>query len=129
MLVFHLKFKPVLNMLKYISLWGILMSILTGCEPPQISVEQISTKKVGKVVHLKGKVVRLAPFVASSAYQVEDVTGKVWVVTQKNSPQLDQIINIKGKIEYQSLPFAEQELGDFYLVELEQLDSAIADSQ
>ena len=116
-------------MLKYISLWGILMSILTGCEPPQISVEQISTKKVGKVVHLKGKVVRLAPFVASSAYQVEDVTGKVWVVTQKNSPQLDQIINIKGKIEYQSLPFAEQELGDFYLVELEQLDSAIADSQ
>ncbi len=129
MLVSHFKFKPVFNTLKYISLWGILLSSLIGCKPPQISVEQISDRKVGKTIYLKGKVVHLAPFVDNSAYQIEDPTGRAWVVTTEKPPKLGQKISIKGKIEYQSLPFAEQELGDFYLVELEQLDFAIADSE
>lgn len=123
MLVFHRKFEPVLNMLKYISLWGILLGSLTGCKPSPISVEQISTKKVGSTIYLTGKVVGLAPFVHNSAYQIEDFTGRAWVVTQEVSPKIGEKVNIKGKIEYQSLPFAEEELGDFYIVELEQLEA------
>ncbi len=128
MLVSHLQFKPVLNTLKYISLWGILLSSLSGCQPSLISIEQISAKKVGKTVYLTGKIVQLAPFVDSSAYQVEDTTGKVWVVTSQKPPMLGQMIKVRGKIKYQSLPFAEQELGDFYLIELEQLKSTIVES-
>lgn len=127
MLVSHVKFKPVLNTLKYISLWGILLSSLIGCKPSQISIEQISARKVGKTVYLTGKVVHLAPFVDNSAYQIEDLTGQAWVVTTTKPPKVGQEISIKGKIEYQSLPFAQQELGDFYIVELEQLELATAE--
>ena len=127
MLVSRLKFKPVLNTLKYISLWGILLSSLIGCKPPQISIEQISDKKVGKTVYLTGKVVHLAPFVDNAAYQIEDPTGRAWVVTTITPPKLGQKISIKGKIEYRSLPFAKRELGDFYLIELEKLESEITD--
>ena len=123
MLFSYLKFKPVINKLKYISLWTILLSSLAGCQAPQVAVEQISAKKIDKVVYLTGKVVHLAPFVDNAAYQLEDETGKVWVVTTKTPPQKGQKIRIKGRIEYQSLPFAERELGDFYLVEIEQLES------
>ena len=119
-MISHSRFKPVLNQLKYISLWGILLSILIGCKPSQISIAQISEKKVGKTVYLTGKVVHLAPFVDNAAYQIEDSTGRTWVVSDKK-PALGQRITIEGKIEYQSLPFAERELGDFYVVELEQL--------
>ena len=104
---------------KYISLWIILLVSLFGCQAPVITVEQISHKKVGKTVYLTGKIVRQAPFLGNAAYQLEDGTGKVWVVT-KELPPSEQQINIKGKIQYQSLPFAEQELGDFYIVEIEQ---------
>ena len=121
MLVSHLKFEPVLDTLKYISLWGILLSSLIGCKPSLISVEQISQKRVSKTAYLTGKVVHLAPLVDNTAYQIEDPTGRAWVVTTKESPILGQKISIKGKIEYQSLNFGEQELGDFYVVELEQL--------
>ncbi|MCC0177458.1 hypothetical protein I4641_10765 [Waterburya agarophytonicola K14] len=121
MLVSHFRFEPVLNKLKYISLWGILLSSLVGCKPPHISIEQISPKKIGKIVYLTGKVVHLAPFVDNTAYQIEDITGKIWIITTQQAPKLGQKISIKGKIEYQSLPFADRELGDFYLVELEQL--------
>lgn len=121
MLISRSRFKPVLNTLKYISLWVILLSILVSCKPPQITIAQVSKRKVGKTVYITGKVAHLAPFIDNAAYQIEDSTGRIWVVTQKKAPALGQIITIEGKIEYQSLPFAERELGDFYLIELEQL--------
>jgi hypothetical protein len=108
--------------LRQISFWAILLLGLVGCRSPLIMIEEV-TQKVGKTVYLTGKVVHLAPFIGNGAYQMEDGTGKIWVVTSHALPQANQQIKIKGKIEYQSLPFAQQELGDFYLVELEKLPS------
>jgi len=123
MLISNLKFGSVLHKLKEISLAIALLASLFGCQTPLIVVEEISAKKVDKTVYLTGKVVHQAPFLDNAAYQLEDDTGKIWVVTTQNPPRLNQKINIKGKIQYQSLPFAQQELGDFYVVELEQLSS------
>ena len=128
MLVFPLKMRPVANQLKYISLWGILLSSLIGCKPSPISIAQISEQKTGKNVYITGKVVHLAPFVDNAAYQVEDMTGKIWVVTTDTPPELGQKIKIESKIKYQSLPFADRELGDFYLIELKQLELPTDDS-
>lgn len=121
----NLNFEPTLDKLKFASVWWIIFSSLIGCHAPFMAVQDISVKKTGKTINLTGKVIQVAPFIANAAYQLEDPTGKVWVVTDRNLPQLGQQINIKGKIEYQSLPFAEQELGDFYIVELEQLESSV----
>ena len=117
----NLSFTLLLNKLKQISLWATLILSLFGCRTASIAIEDIAAKKVDKTFYLQGKVVHLAPFLGNSAYQLEDSTGKIWVVTTQNPPSLNQQIEIKGKIKYQSLPFAEQELGDFYLVELEQI--------
>lgn len=124
MLISHLRFKSVFAFFQQISLGVILLTSLGGCRTPLITVEEITPKKMGKTVYLKGKVVHQAPFLDNAAYQLEDGTGKIWVVTTQAIPQFNQQISIKGKIEYQSLPFAKQELGEFYLVELEQLDSS-----
>lgn len=123
MLISHLSSRPILDRLTQICLWITLLIGLFGCRAPLITVEEISPKKVGKTVYLTGKVVRLAPLLEHTAYQIKDSTGNVWVVTTQSPPQLNRQVNIKGKIEYQSLPFAEQELGDFYLVELEKLSA------
>ncbi|HEY9769060.1 MAG TPA: hypothetical protein V6C71_11295 [Coleofasciculaceae cyanobacterium] len=97
------------------------MISLVGCRASLIAIEGISAQKIGKTVYLKGKVVNLAPFLDYAAYQIEDATGKIWVVTTQKPPEFGQPIDIKGKIQYQSLMFAKQELGDFYVIELEQL--------
>ena len=128
MLVSRLEFKPAIDKIKGISLWGILLSSLIGCGTSPISIEQISEKKIGRNVYITGKVVHLAPFVDNAAYQVEDATGKIWVVTEKDPPIRDRPIHLKGKIQYQSLPFDRQELGDFYLIELEQLEPPVKNS-
>ncbi len=104
-------------------LLALLLGGLAGCQPPVIKIETIKQKKSGKVVYLTGKVTQQAPFINTAAYQIQDETGSVWVVTEQTPPSIEQKIAIKGKIQYQSLPFAEQELGDFYVQELEQLST------
>ena len=121
MLIDNLKFRPVIP-IKHISLWLLLLYSLVGCRASLIAIKDISPKKVGKTVYLEGEVVHLAPLVDRTAYQLEDPTGTIWIVTATEPPKQGQQINVEGKIQYQSLPFAQQELGDFYLVELERLD-------
>ncbi|MBE9047370.1 hypothetical protein IQ255_23715 [Pleurocapsales cyanobacterium LEGE 10410] len=123
MLISNLRFRPVLGILRQACLQVMLLGSLIGCQASLISVEEIAPKKVGRTIYLTGKVVHLAPFIDRAAYQIEDATGKIWIVTDQDLPQLNRQISIKGKVEYQSLPVAEQELGDFYVVELEQLES------
>ena len=120
MLIPNLSFASVLNKLKQVSLGIFSLLSLFGCRTSPIAVEDIANKQVGKTVSLTGKVIHIAPFLERSAYQLEDSTGKIWVVTTQDPPQLDRQIEIKGKIKYQSLPFGDRELGDFYLIELEQ---------
>jgi hypothetical protein len=95
---------------------------LFGCQPSPINIINVENQKSGKVIYLTGRVTHLAPFVGNAAYQLQDDTGSIWVVTQ-TAPKLNSTINIKGKIQYQSLPLAETELGDFYIIELQQLET------
>ena len=120
MLIPNSRFLLVANELKQITL-GIILLGLAGCRTPLISIEDISSKKIGRTVYLTGTVADLAPLIDNAAYQLEDTTGQIWVVTTQNPPKFGQQIEIKGKIEYQSLPLSERELGDFYVVELEQM--------
>ena len=71
--------------------------------------------------HFSLEIYCFADFLDRAAYQIEDATGKIWVVTTQKPPEFGQLLSIKGKLEYQSLMFAEQELGDFYVIELEQM--------
>ncbi|MEL6494537.1 MAG: hypothetical protein AAFQ41_05350 [Cyanobacteria bacterium J06623_7] len=122
-MISYLRFVSLIHRFKSIALGTVLFYSLCGCQAPLVTVEEISPQQVGKTVFLSGKVVRRAPFLDNAAYQLEDSTGHIWVVTAQNLPRLGQQINLKGKIQYQSLPFDTQELGDFYLVEIEQLSS------
>ncbi|MEO1004359.1 MAG: hypothetical protein AAFW67_00640 [Cyanobacteria bacterium J06638_38] len=120
MLISSLRFRPGIDKLKRIISWVILGLSLAACRDSLVSVAEINDRKLDKTVYLTGKVVQIAPFVEHAAYQIEDATGKIWVVTTQVPPQVGESINLKGQIKYQSLPFAEQELGELYLVELEQ---------
>ncbi|WP_052055275.1 hypothetical protein [Myxosarcina sp. GI1] len=106
------------------SMVTILLGSLTGCGTPQVTTAEISRYKSGKIVYLMGNVTQSAPFIGNGAYQLNDETGSIWVVTKQKLPQTDRELAIKGEIQYQNLPVERQELGDFYLIELERLEPA-----
>ena len=89
------------------------------------SLRNIQKKKSGRTIYVKGQVTHRSPFLGSAAYQLQDSTGTAWIVTANSLPTQGEEVFIKGKIQYQSLPIEEQELGGFYLVELQQLTNQL----
>jgi hypothetical protein len=110
----------VIHKLFYLTIGGMLVTQLWGCQPAMITIDRVAAQKSGKIVYLSGQVTHLAPFIDNvGAYQLQDSRDKIWVVTQNSLPPKNSQITIKGKIEYQSLPFDERDLGGFYVIELE----------
>ncbi|YAF96727.1 MAG: hypothetical protein AB3A66_03365 [Nodularia sp. CChRGM 3473] len=68
-------------------------------------------------VYIQGKVEKQVPLVKQWAYQINDSTGKIWVVTnQPNLKEGEQVV-IKGHVRFQSIPLAGQEFGEVYIEE------------
>ncbi|MEA5515601.1 hypothetical protein [Nodularia sp. UHCC 0506] len=68
-------------------------------------------------VYVQGKVEKQVPLIKQWAYQINDSTGKIWVITnQPNLKEGEQVV-IKGKIRYKSIPLADQEFGEVYIEE------------
>jgi hypothetical protein len=96
------------------SLSGNGLKIGTNVTP----IEKIKPKQDNQaIVYIQGQVEKQAPMIKQWAYQINDSTGKIWVVTnQKNLGKGSQVV-IKGKVRYRSIPLAGKELGEVYLEE------------
>lgn len=116
------------------SLFSLLLGIgLIGCNssenlnvtrsnPSGVQIGQLQQQGASKVVYLKGKVGDRAPFLGSGAYQLQDETGTVWVITQRTLPAQGDIVAIKGEAKYETISIGEQKSQEFYILELEQLE-------
>ncbi|MCU0545201.1 MAG: DNA-binding protein [Oscillatoriaceae cyanobacterium Prado104] len=81
-------------------------------------------RQVDAEVYLKGKVGNRAPFVGNAAYQLQDGTGRIWVLTKQSLPQRGDEMLLKGNVRYKSITIknlAGRDLGEVYIEEMEQL--------
>ncbi|HAG85332.1 MAG TPA: hypothetical protein DCL61_30355 [Cyanobacteria bacterium UBA12227] len=72
-------------------------------------------------VYLQGKVINQAPFLKAGAYQLQDATGKIWIVTNQTLPNVGDTLVIQGKLQFKSIPLGGQELGEVYVEEQKKL--------
>lgn len=135
MLLFKPRFKTVNGKILFLSILVTISMGISGCqelinnslvalgkeELAITSVSNIPRQKNGRTIYVRGKVIHRSPFLGSAAYQLQDETGKVWVFTANPLPTKGTEVFIKGKIKQETLPFPEQDLGELYLVELQQL--------
>ena len=98
-------------------------SILVGCNfsHNSISIENITEKKLGKIVQISGKVTELAPLIRSAGYRLQDDTGSVWIITSNSLPILETEITVQGRVQIQDIMIEDENLTEFYLVELQKL--------
>ncbi|BAZ07118.1 hypothetical protein NIES3974_37810 [Calothrix sp. NIES-3974] len=68
-------------------------------------------------VYVQGKVIQRVPLVKKYAYQIDDNTGKIWVLTEQNNLKVNSQVVIKGQLRYQSISFEGQNFGEIYLEE------------
>ncbi|MBW4647308.1 MAG: hypothetical protein KME06_01205 [Kastovskya adunca ATA6-11-RM4] len=88
------------------------------------TVSEIKQNKiVTNIVHLRGQVSNRAPFLGNNgAYELQDESGKIWVITDASVPNLGDEVLIQGQAYYQSIPVAGQELGEVYVQEEQLLE-------
>lgn len=66
-------------------------------------------------VYLKGKVGDRVPILQGTVYELQDATGKVWVLTQAPAPQAGDEVTVKGVVRFKSIVLDGKEQGSIYV--------------
>jgi hypothetical protein len=104
----------------------VLVSVLS-CGPlaqlPGLDSAQVTTKiqsirqhplKTTVTIRIRGRILRQVPLVGSQAYELEDETGRIWVVT-KQVLTTGNVTTVQGVVRYHPISIAGQNLGEAYL--------------
>jgi hypothetical protein len=91
-------------------------------DPTITDIGKVQPDSRDSSIYLKGKVTAHAPLLSGGAYQLEDTTGKVWVLTQEKLPQQGTEIAIEGRVQYQDISIEQQSMGELYIVQVKQID-------
>jgi len=70
-------------------------------------------------VYLRGQVSDRIPLINAQVYQLQDGTGKIWVLTDKSTPKVGDRVYIKGQVRYGKIPIESQDFGEAYIEEQE----------
>ena len=89
--------------MRIVSLSLILVFLVLGCAL-RVKVSEIKSepeKYDSRQVSIKGTVVETVgiPFVQKGIYQVDDGTGKIWVVSQERRPSRGEKVAVKGEVK------------------------------
>ncbi|MGK7933195.1 MAG: hypothetical protein AB4041_17430 [Microcystaceae cyanobacterium] len=112
-------------------LLSLLLSVgLFGCNvidrfslafPNAINLNQLSETTEGTIIYIKGQVTDNVPLLGQGAYKLQDSTGNIWVITDKPLPDVGEEVMLKGQLEYKPISVSNQDLGEFYVLEIEKL--------
>ena len=76
------------------------MLVLVGCEAKTINQILAEPQRyANRDVGITGNVIRSFSVMGAGAYQVDDGTGKMWVVAKNNVPREGARVVVKGKIQ------------------------------
>ena len=78
-------------------------------------IQKISRKDDNTTIYIQGKVEKTAPLIKKKAYQINDSTGKIWVITNQRNLGIGEQVILKGDIQYKSIPLDGKEYGEIYL--------------
>lgn len=94
---------------------------LAGCDPSieVNSIAQLSTQtdRLEQSVLVEGVVRDRAPFLNNGAYQLQDESGTIWILTNNPLPDSGEAVTIEGKIKVKSIVLNNQEDQEVYLEE------------
>jgi hypothetical protein len=135
----------VIKMAIRASRWAIIFSLagtLIGCNPwtawsqqgadqgqlaqrnkanSVVAIASLSTAKSGQPIQIQGRVSQSAPFVQGGAYEVEDQTGKIWVITDKKLPVKGTEVLVEGQLNFHDLALGANNFGELFITEYQTL--------
>lgn len=98
----------------------LLLVGLTGCNAIGTqAIHRLTPKSAGKIISVRGEAIATAPFLDRGAYQLENKNGQIWVMSDRTLPAIGTMIQVRGRVEYQSISLDGREFGEIYLQEID----------
>ena len=63
-------------------------------------IQKITQKNQDTTVYIQGKVEKIAPLIKKKAYEINDSTGKIWVITNQGNFSIGEQVVLKGNVQY-----------------------------
>jgi len=107
---------------------GLLLTLVgvAGCQPQITPIVKLNRQaQVNSVVYVQGTVRDRAPLLNQTAYQLQDETGKIWVITSHSAPESGQTVMIQAKIKSKLIVLHQQGAQELYLQEVQQFPSSL----
>ena len=99
----------------------------SGIQPIEFAIgaSTIATIKqspqINAIVQIKGRVSNRAPLLGKAAYELQDPTGSIWILTTGSLPNLGDELVLKGKLLYRSIQLNGKEQGSLYIEQQQEL--------
>lgn len=116
------------NKLRFVCLLALHLGV-AGCNGPTVAgrgsvFSPVPTTEIGKLqktatqdaqVYVRGRVGDRVPLVEGAVYELQDSTGKIWVLTKGEAPPDGQEVVVQGTLRFKSIVLNDQEQGSVYL--------------
>jgi len=98
-----------------------ILSIVSGCGVGVnvTPISELTNTRENTEVILHGTAIDLVPFLDSGAYQLQDETGTVWVVSPTDLPTSGESLQITGILVDRSIPINGVDYGEIYIEEID----------
>lgn len=102
---------------------GLIPLLLTACSR-LTSVQNVRQHPqrnwFTQTVQLQGTVGDRAPLLQGQVYELQDETGKIWVLSPRANLQTGTPVLIQGRVRYEAIEIEDQNLGEVYIEEQQQ---------
>ncbi|MBD1859014.1 MULTISPECIES: hypothetical protein [Leptolyngbya] len=91
-------------------------NVLAVLEPgEQVKANQVSQKR-DRVVQVQGQIKAQAPLMGGQrAYEVQDETGSVWVVSDRTVPATGSRVSVQGRVKFQKIEIGGKDQSSVYI--------------
>jgi uncharacterized protein YdeI (BOF family) len=80
-------------------------------------IKQLTPQQKDSTVYVQGKIEKYIPMLGKHAYQLNDSTGSIVILTEQKGLNVGSQAVFKGQLRYKSIPLAGREKGEVYLEE------------
>ncbi|MEM1311001.1 MAG: hypothetical protein AAGF98_16160 [Cyanobacteria bacterium P01_H01_bin.153] len=82
-----------------------------------IAIQSLSSDRNNETVQIAGTVMRQAPLLSGSLYQVQDESSAIWIVSEASPPEPATTVRIVGTVQVEPINVEGIDISDFYLRE------------
>ncbi|HEY9881077.1 MAG TPA: hypothetical protein V6D29_21635 [Leptolyngbyaceae cyanobacterium] len=85
-------------------------------------ISQAANPQARTPVFLQGQVQQQIPLLNQWLYEIQDDSGKIWILTATPPPNSGSVVLVRSQIRYEQVLLQGKDIGEYYAEELERLD-------